>query len=148
MRQLHLRVAAASALILTPACAAAQPLTPVGIFGDAAPLQKLIILVLIVSIVAAVGVTAVRTARGQGGSTFVSTLRVAGPLLGLFGAIYSTLNGFIGLANVPVTPPMRVIAPGVAESLFVFGLGLLAAIVAVVGCWAMESRGGHIAKAG
>jgi hypothetical protein len=149
VHRLRIRVAAASAfaLFIMPAWAAAQPLTPAGIFGDSAPLQKLIILALIVSILAAVGIAVARTMRGQGGSAFVSALRIGGPLLGLFGAIYSTLNGFIGLANVPVTPPLRVIAPGVAESLFVLGLGVLASVVAVLAHWAMEARSGRAAKA-
>ena len=142
MHQLRIRVAVSSLFLLMslPTHDADQLLTPAGIFGDAAPFQKLIILTLESAILAAAGISAVKVVRGQGGSSFVSTLRVAGPLLGMLGATYSTLNGFIGLSNVATPPPITVIAPGVAESLFVFGLGILAATVAVIGCWAMQAR--------
>lgn len=146
MRQFRTGFAQASALIVSalPTIALADELlTPARIFGDAAPLQKVIILALFVAILSAFGVAAARLVKGPAhrwGAGFVSSLRLGGPLLGLLGATYSTLNGFVGLANVPVTPPLRVIAPGVAESLFVLGLGILAAVAAVFAHWAMEAK--------
>jgi hypothetical protein len=141
------RFAAASAFVLAavPAMSvAAEPLlTPARIFGDSAPIQKLIILGLVASILAAITITALKLVRGPaltGGSAFVSGLRLGGPLLGAFGAAYSLLNGFIGIANIPVPPTITVVAPGVAESLFVLCLGILAAIVAVFGHWLITAR--------
>lgn len=145
MHQLRVRAAQASAfsLLVAPAiCQAAEaPLTPARIFGDSAPLQKLIILFLVASIFATLALVAVRLVRGRGaGSTFVGGLRVGGVLVGALGATYSAMNGMVGIANVPITPTMKVLAPGIAESLFVFGLGVLAASIAVFAYGPLQAR--------
>lgn len=137
-----LSLAAAAALAL-PAAAQAAPLTPLGIFGDAAPLMKLLILALVAATVAAIAVCSVKLASGSkltGGSAFLSGLRLGGPLAGLLGASYTSLMIFIGLSNVAGPVPMQVIAPGIAEALFILGLGVLAGSVAVIANWAVEAR--------
>ena len=155
MHQLRVRAVQASAflLLIAPAiCHAAEaPLTPARIFGDSAPLQKLIILFLVASIIATIALVTTRLVRGRalsGGSRFVGGLRVGGVLLGALGATYSAMNGMVGIANVPITPTMKVLAPGIAESLFVFGLGVLAASVAVFGYEALQARTGTAALKG
>lgn len=133
----------ATAALAVPAIAQASPLTPLGIFGDAAPPMKLLILALVAATIAAVAVCAVKLASGSkltGGSAFLSGLRLGGPLAGLLGASYTSLMIFVGLSNTPGPVPMQVIAPGIAEALFILGLGVLAGSVAVIANWAVEAR--------
>jgi hypothetical protein len=116
-------------------------LTPAQVFVDAAPFVKAIMLGLIAAGIAAVAVTALRLSRRQGGSSaYVCGLAQAAPLLGLLGAVYGLLNGALGISNVRPVPSLSVIAPGLAEALLTFGLGLLVAIVAVVCRWTLEGR--------
>jgi hypothetical protein len=146
MSKLYVRAAQAAALFLAApavASAAERPmLTPVMVFADAAPFQKFLVLALLGAMIAAIAVAARKMAQGPaiaGGSAFISNLRSGGPLLGLLGATYSAFAGALGVVNFN-PPDMRVIAPGVAESLFVLTLGVLAGCVAVVCHWAIESR--------
>lgn len=88
-------------------------------------------------------VTALKLASGRrlsGGSAYVSALRLGGPLVGLLGAIFVLLNGFIGMANAGAPVPMEVLAPGFAEAALLFFLGLVAGVVGVIGHWAIEAR--------
>ena len=120
-----------------------HPLTPVLVFANAAPLQKLIVVALLAAIVAALVVLAGKLKGGQplsGGSAFLSGLRLGGPILGGFGAGFSLLNMSLGSANVPGDLPLKVLAPGFAESFLVIGLGFLAGVVAVLAHWAVEAR--------
>lgn len=143
------RVARAAAALLiafaTPgAAAAASPGITLGnVFGDAAPSVKLVMLLLVVGALAAVVVTLLKLAAGRrlsGGSAFVSALRLGGPLLGLMGAIFVVLMGFIGIANAGEPVPMSVLAPGYAEAALLFLLGLLAGVVGVICHWIIEAR--------
>lgn len=125
------------------AFAAAPGLTPGDVFGDAAPSVKLVMLVLVVCAVAAVIVMALKLASGRrlsGGSAYVSALRLGGPLLGLVGAVYVLLMGFIGMANARGPVPMAVLAPGFAEAALLCLLGLLAGVVGVICHWIIEAR--------
>lgn len=125
------------------ACAAVRRITPANVFGDAAPSVKLIMLLLVVGALGAVIVTVLKLAKGRqlsGGSAYVSALRLGGPLLGLMGAMFVLLMGFIGMANVGEPVPMAVLAPGYAEAALLFLLGLLAGVIGVVCHWIIEAR--------
>ena len=78
--------------------------------------------------------------RLAGGSAFVAALRLGGPLLGLLGAVFVLLNGFLGIANAGGPVPMPVLAPGFAEAALLFLLGLLAGVVGVFCHWIIEAR--------
>jgi hypothetical protein len=143
VRPLHAAAAGLAALLACPALAQAAPLTPALIFMHAAPLPKLIMLGLIVATVAAVVICAIKLRAGRklsGGSAFLSGLRVGGPLAGLLGAANVCLNMSIGVANSPVSLPMNILAPGIAEAVLLVGLGLLAGSVAVIANWAVEAQ--------
>jgi len=119
------------------------PITPVMVFEDSAPVQKFIMLILLVSILAAVVVMGLKLASGRrlsGGSAFLSGLRFGGPIFGLLGACYAGLNMALGIANVPIEPNLKILAPGIAECMLMIGLGVLAGAVAAVAHWIVESR--------
>ncbi|HEX8661468.1 MAG TPA: MotA/TolQ/ExbB proton channel family protein [Brevundimonas sp.] len=125
------------------ASAAVRGITPANVFGDAAPSVKLIMLLLVVGALAAVIVTVLKLAKGRrlsGGSAYVSALRLGGPLLGLMGAMFVLLMGFIAMANVGEPVPMAVLAPGYAEAALLFLLGLLAGVIGVICHWIIEAR--------
>jgi len=137
------RTASILALITAPAAASAAPLTPVGVVAGAPPLAKLIIFALLACTLAAVVVSARKLASGprlDGGSAFVSGLRLGGPLAGLLGAAWTGLGMAIGVANLTQPVPGSVLARGVAEILMLIVLGLLAGAAGVVGAWALEAR--------
>ena len=138
-------VASFLAALAVPGVAFAAParLTLAAVFGDAAPSVKLVMLALVVGALAAMIVTVLKLASGRrlsGGSAYVSALRLGGPLLGLVGAMYVLLMGFIGMANVGEPVPMAVLAPGYAEAALLFLLGLLAGVVGVICHWIIEAR--------
>jgi hypothetical protein len=125
------------------AYAAVHRITPANVFGDASPSVKLIMLLLVIGALAAVIVTGLKFASGRrlsGGSAYVSALRLGGPLLGLMGAMFVLLMGFIGMANAGQPVPMAVLAPGYAEATLLFLLGLLAGVVGVICHWIIEAR--------
>jgi biopolymer transport protein ExbB/TolQ len=121
-------------------------ITPMDVFANSEPLQKLIIVALLAAAVAALVVLVLKLRGGQrlaGGSAFLSGLRLGGPILGGFGACLSLLNMTIGYATVPGDLPLKVLAPGFAEAFLVVGLGFLAGAVAVFANWVVESRIDH-----
>lgn len=144
------RVSPAGAAVLLAAIAAPGVASAAGpgitlgnVFGDAAPSVKLVMLLLVVGALAAVIVTVLKLASGvrlSGGSAYVSALRLGGPLLGLMGAMFVLLMGFIGMANYGEPVPMAVLAPGFAEAALLFLLGLLAGVVGVICHWIIEAR--------
>ncbi|ESQ78040.1 MotA/TolQ/ExbB proton channel family protein [Asticcacaulis sp. YBE204] len=69
--------------------------------------------------------------RLSGGLVFLASVGSIGPFVGLFGTVYGIMNSFIGIANTNTTN-LAVVAPGIAEALLATGLGLVAAIPAVV----------------
>ncbi len=69
--------------------------------------------------------------RLGGGMTFLASVGSAGPFIGLFGTVYGIMNSFIGIANTNTTN-LAVVAPGIAEALLATGIGLFAAIPAVI----------------
>jgi biopolymer transport protein ExbB len=69
--------------------------------------------------------------RLSGGMTFLASVGSIGPFVGLFGTVYGIMNSFIGIANTNTTN-LAVVAPGIAEALLATGIGLFAAIPAVI----------------
>jgi len=121
----------------------AHPITLLAVFENAAPVAKLIMALLVLAIFAALAVLALKLGSGKrltGGSAFLSGLRLGGPIIGFFGACYSGLAMTMGVANIPVQPTLKMLAPGFAESFLMVGLGFLAGLIAVIAHWAVESR--------
>ena len=63
--------------------------------------------------------------------TFLATVGSTSPYVGLFGTVWGIMHAFIEIAEQQNTN-LAVVAPGIAEALLATGLGLLAAIPAVV----------------
>jgi biopolymer transport protein TolQ len=66
--------------------------------------------------------------RGLG---VLATVGSSAPFIGLFGTVIGIMNSFIEIAEQQNTN-LAVVAPGIAEALLATGLGLLAAIPAVI----------------
>ncbi len=62
---------------------------------------------------------------------FLATVGSVSPFVGLFGTVWGIMNSFQAIAMSRDTN-LAVVAPGIAEALFATGLGLLAAIPAVI----------------
>lgn len=142
MRVSSLTAVTVGALAVPGAALAAGRLTPTTIFFDAAPLMKLVMFLLIIATLAAVVVAVRKVLSGpslSGGSTFLQALRLGGPLIGLLGAAFNALMINIGIANVGDVS-YAVLAPGMAEAAFLFLLGLIAGVVAVICNWVVEAR--------
>lgn len=117
-------------------------LTPASIFLDAALPVQSIVIALIVAAIAAVALTAKKVALGShltGGSAYLSALRLGAPLLGLLGAAFNGLMMFIALAKFG-DQPINVLAPGLAEAMFLVVLGLIVGVVGVICHWIVEAR--------
>lgn len=128
---------------LVPGLAQARPMTPGDIFFNAAPLMQIIMIALILATLAAMAVTARKVLSGPrltGGSAYLQALRLGGPLIGLLGAAYNVLMINIAIANIGQQPSYPVMAPGVAEATFLFVLGLVSGVVAVICNWIVEAR--------
>ena len=69
--------------------------------------------------------------RLAGGMQFLASTGSMAPFIGLFGTVYGIMNSFIGIANTNTTN-LAVVAPGIAEALLATGIGLFAAIPAVI----------------
>jgi biopolymer transport protein TolQ len=67
----------------------------------------------------------------QGGLTVLATVGSTSPFIGLFGTVWGIMHAFINIAEQQNTN-LAVVAPGIAEALLATGLGLLAAIPAVI----------------
>ena len=63
---------------------------------------------------------------------FLATVGSSAPFVGLLGTVWGIMHAFTGIAQSHDTS-LAVVAPGIAEALFVTALGLFAAIPAVVG---------------
>ena len=61
----------------------------------------------------------------------LATVGSTAPFVGLFGTVWGIMNAFIEIAQQQNTN-LAVVAPGIAEALLATGLGLLAAIPAVI----------------
>lgn len=144
MRRITFLAVAGLMLASLPAVAFARPrLTLSGVFAHADETMKLLMIALLAASLAALVVTGLKLASGRrlnGGSAFVSALRLGGPLIGLVGAAFVLLNIFLGIANFGGPVPLPVLAPGFAEAALLFLLGLLAGVVGVICHWVIESR--------
>ena len=67
----------------------------------------------------------------QRGLPILATVGATAPFVGLFGTVWGIMHAFIEIAEQQNTN-LAVVAPGIAEALFATGLGLLAAIPAVI----------------
>ena len=67
----------------------------------------------------------------EGGLSILATVGSTAPFIGLFGTVWGIMNAFIEIAEQQNTN-LAVVAPGIAEALLATGLGLLAAIPAVI----------------
>lgn len=67
----------------------------------------------------------------QKGLPILATIGSTAPFVGLFGTVWGIMHAFIEIAEQQNTN-LAVVAPGIAEALLATGLGLLAAIPAVV----------------
>ncbi len=67
----------------------------------------------------------------NGGLSFLATVGSTAPFVGLFGTVWGIKNAFEQIATQQNTN-LAVVAPGIAEALLATGMGLLAAIPAVV----------------
>jgi len=65
------------------------------------------------------------------GLPILATIGATAPFIGLFGTVWGIMTAFIDIAEQQNTN-LAVVAPGIAEALLATGLGLLAAIPAVV----------------
>ncbi|WP_312886004.1 tonB-system energizer ExbB [Methylorubrum rhodinum] len=69
--------------------------------------------------------------RMASGTGILATIGSIGPFVGLFGTVWGIMGSFIAIANSNTTN-LAVVAPGIAEALLATGIGLVAAIPAVV----------------
>ncbi|WP_246003869.1 protein TolQ [Histidinibacterium lentulum] len=69
--------------------------------------------------------------RLQRNLLILATIGSTAPFVGLFGTVWGIMNSFIEIAESQNTS-LAVVAPGIAEALLATGLGLIAAIPAVV----------------
>mgnify|MGYP000545395339 FL=1 len=67
----------------------------------------------------------------QNGLSVLATVGSTAPFVGLFGTVWGIMNAFVEIAEQQNTS-LAVVAPGIAEALLATGLGLLAAIPAVI----------------
>lgn len=122
---------------------AAPGMSAAGILINADPTMQAVMLVLIVGALGAIAITVRKVLSGPrlaGGSAYLQALRLGGPLIGLLGAAYNVLMINIAIANIGVQPSYPVLAPGVAEAVFLFVLGLITGIIAVICNWIVEAR--------
>ena len=65
------------------------------------------------------------------GLSFLATVGATAPFIGRFGTVMGIMRAFVEIAQQESTN-LAVVAPGIAEALLATGLGLLAAIPAVI----------------
>lgn len=71
------------------------------------------------------------TARMESGLSTLAIIASSSPFIGLFGTVIGIMNSFRDIAAKGETN-LTVVAPGIAEALFATGLGLFAAIPALI----------------
>ena len=67
----------------------------------------------------------------RAGTGILASIGAIGPFVGLFGTVFGIMNSFLAIAETRTTN-LAVVAPGVAEALLATGVGLAAAIPAVL----------------
>ena len=76
-------------------------------------------------------ITAAGARRIGRGTGVLATIGATAPFVGLFGTVWGIMNSFIGISEAQTTN-LAIVAPGIAEALLATGMGLFAAIPAVV----------------
>lgn len=76
-------------------------------------------------------ITRTESRRIRFGMGLLATIASTSPFVGLFGTVWGIMNSFIGIAKSQTTN-LAVVAPGIAEALLATGIGLVAAIPAVI----------------
>ena len=69
--------------------------------------------------------------RLRSGSGLLASIGAVGPFVGLFGTVFGIMNSFLAIAATKTTS-QAVVAPGIAEALLATGIGLVAAVPAVL----------------
>jgi biopolymer transport protein ExbB len=69
--------------------------------------------------------------RLRSGAGLLASIGSVGPFVGLFGTVFGIMNSFVAIAATNTTS-LSVVAPGIAEALLATGIGLVAAIPAVL----------------
>lgn len=69
--------------------------------------------------------------RLRGGTGLLASIGAVAPFVGLFGTVFGIMNSFLAIAETKTTN-LAVVAPGIAEALLATGIGLVAAIPAVL----------------
>ena len=77
------------------------------------------------------------------GTGVLATIGAVAPFVGLFGTVWGIMNSFVGIAQANTTN-LAVVAPGIAEALLATGIGLAAAIPAVVACNQLRRAGASV----
>lgn len=67
----------------------------------------------------------------RSGSGLLASIGSVAPFVGLFGTVFGIMNSFLAIAATKTTN-LSVVAPGIAEALLATGIGLVAAIPAVL----------------
>ncbi|TCH98208.1 tonB-system energizer ExbB [Roseococcus sp. SYP-B2431] len=65
------------------------------------------------------------------GTGLLASIGSVAPFVGLFGTVWGIMNSFIGISRAQTTN-LAIVAPGIAEALLATGIGLVAAIPAVI----------------
>jgi biopolymer transport protein ExbB/TolQ len=76
---------------------------------------------------------------------FLATIGSAAPFIGLFGTVWGIMRSFMGIAATNDTS-LAVVAPGIAEALLATGIGLVAAIPAVIAYNKLATALGRLAQ--
>ena len=69
--------------------------------------------------------------RLRAGTGLLASIGAVAPFVGLFGTVFGIMNSFLAIAATKTTN-LAVVAPGIAEALLATGIGLVAAIPAVL----------------
>lgn len=77
--------------------------------------------------------------RLRSGTGLLASIGAVGPFVGLFGTVFGIMNSFLAIAATKTTS-LAVVAPGIAEALLATGIGLVAAIPAVLLYNAIQRR--------
>jgi biopolymer transport protein ExbB/TolQ len=85
--------------------------------------------------------------RVEPGLPFLASVGAVAPFVGLFGTVWGIMNSFSAIAAASDTS-LSVVAPGIAEALFVTAVGLAAAIPAVLGYNRLGVRLGRLRRQG
>jgi biopolymer transport protein ExbB len=67
----------------------------------------------------------------RSGTGLLASIGSVSPFIGLFGTVFGIMNSFLAIAETKTTN-LAVVAPGIAEALLATGIGLVAAIPAVL----------------